>query len=346
MLQNDQILHFWLDHLEVYGTCKYENDLFTSLDFDNSNYWEYDEYSFVKTEVPKFLYKIIFSKENYSVFAYYKWDSSQTVKTKDYIVVYSTAFKLFEYEEILAFLQFNFILKHLRRFDICLDVLSPIGELLKDFWELWTGREYKKSWEVETRYIWEVKNSQNKRQLIRIYNKLKDIVVKKKVKLYWNYFDYENVTRVELEVRQELAKNRTYEEVFDDSLLIWIFKNYLFKHTKLFEILEGDNVTLFKSKKNDIPPELIQGLYYKSQRKAVFIGHAKGIYKIGFCPVRILISEGLYQHETGLILWDDFLKEIKKREDFLKYQANQKKKVRNAKNKDFENLLSYSWEYE
>jgi hypothetical protein len=30
-------IHFGLDHLEIYGTCKMD-DLFEKLDFDNSNY--------------------------------------------------------------------------------------------------------------------------------------------------------------------------------------------------------------------------------------------------------------------------------------------------------------------
>jgi hypothetical protein len=60
----------------------------------------------------------------------------------------------------------------------------------------------------------------NKRQLIRIYDKFKDIVVKKKLKLYEDYLIEKNITRIELEVRQELAKNINYQEVFNDSLLV------------------------------------------------------------------------------------------------------------------------------
>jgi len=58
----------------------------------------------MKTEVYKYKYKIIFNKDDYSYFAYYKGlpkSEKQPVATRDYIVVYSTAFKLLEYEEIL-----------------------------------------------------------------------------------------------------------------------------------------------------------------------------------------------------------------------------------------------------
>ena len=106
--------------------------------------------------------------------------------------------------------------------------------------------------------------------MIRIYNKQKDIVVKKKLKLYADYFDYPNVTRVEIEVRSELAKNRTYQDLFDNSLLVGIFKNYLYKHCKLFDSLDGDKVTLFR-KQEEIDPEKFQALYYKTQRKKIFL---------------------------------------------------------------------------
>jgi hypothetical protein len=341
---NDLIIHFWLDHLEVYWTCKYEWDLFEKLDFDNSNYWELDEYTFTKNEVPRYEYKILFTKDNYSLFAYYKWiprGERNPIATKNYIVVYSTAFKLLEYEEILWFLEFNFVLGHNRRFDICLDINMWIEELLESFEKLETGREYKKSWKLETRYIWEVKNSLNKRQLIRIYDKQKDIIEKKKIKLYWDYFDYENVTRVEIEVRQELAKNRSYYDIFDNSLLIGIFKNYIYKHSKLFDCIDWDKITLFK-KQETIDPEKFQWLYYKTQRKNIFIWHAKTIHKMWFCPVRILIWEWLYQHNTALLLWKDTLKNIERKESNLKYDAL----IERAKRKDFLNLSSYEEDYE
>jgi hypothetical protein len=34
----NNIIHFGIDHLEIYGTCTFENELFEKLDFDNSNY--------------------------------------------------------------------------------------------------------------------------------------------------------------------------------------------------------------------------------------------------------------------------------------------------------------------
>ena len=56
-------------------------------------------------------------------------------------------------------------------------------------------------------------NSKNKRQLIRVYNKIVDILVKKKIALYQDYLVEKNITRIELEIRPELAKVRNYKEV-------------------------------------------------------------------------------------------------------------------------------------
>lgn len=339
----NEIHHFWLDHLEVFWTFKYEEDLFDKLDFDNSNYWEIEEYTFTKNEVNKFKYKIIFSKENYSLFAYYKWIPKwpkQGVGTKDYIVVYSTAFKLLEYEEILYFLEFYFNLKHCRRFDICIDLKVNIEHLLKYFNNFNTWREYKKSWKIETRYIWEVKNSLNKRQLIRIYDKYKDIVAKKKLKLYNDYLIQDNITRVEIEIRQELAKNRNYKDIFDNALLFGIFKNYIYKHCKIFDLFWIEKITLHK-KRETIDAEKYQSLYYKTQRVNIFLWHLRTIYNMWFCPVRIAINEWFIQDKTKQILWFENIHEIIKREKKLIIEVLDEKYNREEQEKILDNLYKY-----
>jgi hypothetical protein len=60
----------------------------------------------------------------------------------------------------------------------------------------------------------------NKRYIVRVYDKLKDIIEKKKTNLYQNYLQEDAVTRVELEIRPELAKNIGYEKLFQTSELI------------------------------------------------------------------------------------------------------------------------------
>ena len=314
------ILHFWLDHLEIYWTFKDES-VFEILDFDNSNYSELDEYIIEKHEVPRFKYKISFKKDSYTLFAYYKWISkseSQWVWTRDYITIYSTAFKLYEYEEIAYFIENYLNLDKCRRYDICMDLNLNITELLNSEFKVQkTGTEFKKSWKIETRYYWELKNTKNKRQLIRVYDKQKDILAKKKVWLYKDYLIHDNVTRIELEIRPELAKNRHYSDIFDDILLIWIFKNYLYKYTHIFEEIPVSKMSLYKAPEVKFDAEDYQWLYYKTQRKAMFLWHAKTIFNMWFCPVRVLILEWLIKEKTLLALWMDKIQDIYKKEKDL-----------------------------
>lgn len=338
------IHHFGLDHLEVYWTFKDET-LFDALDFDNSNYSEFDEYSITKNEVPKYKYKIIFSKWNYSLFAYYKWISKsdkQPVATRDYITVYSTAFKLLEYEEVLWFLEWYIDLYHCRRFDICIDLKIEIDDLLTNHFDSYiTWRDYRKSWKTETRYYWEMQNSKNKRQLIRVYNKIVDILVKKKINLYQDYLVHDNITRIELEVRPELAKVRSYKEVFNNVILMWIFKNYLHKYSKIFENIEWKKITLFESKKIKLDSEEYQSLYYKNYKKSMFLGYAKTIYNLWFCPVRVLIWEWYIQDKTKLILWVDNIEDIHNKERKVRAQARENNYIRKNIEEILDNLYKY-----
>lgn len=338
------IYHFGLDHLEVYGTFKDES-LFDKLDFDNSNYSELDDFKFTKNEVPKFKYKIIFTKWDYSLFAYYKWipkGDKQPVATKDYITVYSTAFKLLEYEEILWFLEWHLKLKHCRRFDICIDLRIDIDELLSKYFDTYkTWRDYRKWTKTETRYFWEMKNSLNKRQLIRVYNKIQDILQKKKIALYQNYLVEKHITRVELEIRPELAKVRKYYDVFDNALLIWIFKNYLYKYSKIFDSIKWEKITLYKAKNIMLDSEEYQSLYYKNYRKLIFIGHAKTIYNMWFCPVRVLIWEWYIQDKTKFLLWAENIADLHNLEKEARNKAKDDKYFRETLEETINNLYKY-----
>ena len=341
----ENIIHYFgLDHLEVYGTFKDET-LFDKLDFDNSNYSELDEYKITKNEVNKYKYKIIFTKWEYSLFSYYKWipkGEKQPIATKDYIVVYSTAFKLLECEEVLWFLQWYLDLKHCRRFDICIDLRIDIDELLVGYFEDYkTWRDYRKWSKTETRYFGEMKGRLNKRQLIRVYNKNLDIVQKKKIALYQDYLIEDHITRVELEIRPELARRVSYVDVFKDPLLLWILKNYLHKYTKIFDSIEWDKISLYQAPEIKLDPEEYQGIYYKNQRRGVFLGHAKAIYNVWFCPVRVLIAEWYIHDKTKIILGEENIDNIHQKEKKVIFQAKENKYVRNNIDWILNNLYKY-----
>ncbi len=340
------ILNFWLDHLEVFWTFKYEKEFFNKLDFDNSNYSEFEEYIITKNEVNKYKYKINFTKDNYTLFAYYKWIKKWewvNITTKDYICIYSTAFKLMEYEELVAFLQLYFYLRHCRRIDISMDLKINIEQFLKYSKEPKTWRLYKKWWEIETKYFWEVKNTLNKRQLIRVYDKIKDIIEKKKIKLYSDYFNLWYITRVELEVRQELAKNINYFDVFNNEILIWIFKNYTYKYFELFKSIDYKKITLYIKRK--IKPEQLQGVFYQTKRYKNFIWYWKNLYNLWFCPVRVLINEWYIQDITKKVLWYENINEIIKREKNIKQKTLENIKDRKLEVNWYKKILDNLYKY-
>lgn len=301
------LLHFGLDHLEIYWTFK-DEALFTILDFENFT-WSIDEYTIEKRKVDRFTYKIIFKKDNHSLFAYYKWRpkwEGQNIWTRDYLVVYSTTFKLMEYEEISYFIENYMTFDKLRRFDICADLMFDTTTLLKDYFEEYkTWNELRNAWETGTRYYWRKSMSKNKRKLVRTYDKLKDTKDKWKHELYKDYLIHDSVTRVELEIRQELAKNMKYEDIYDDVFLMWLFKNYLWRYTEIFNDLPSEKITLYKKPNVEFDPESYQSLFYKHQRRNLFLGHAKTIYNLWFCPVRVLILEWYIQDKTKMVLWVD-----------------------------------------
>lgn len=319
----EHLYHFGLDHLEVYGSIKDENfilnrevKLFLSIDFK-------------KTEVPNYLYKLTFFKDNDVLFAYYKWNENQAVPTKDYVVIYSTGFRIKEEVDIKMFLA-QFDLRRTRRFDIAGDVILPIDVVLWEFKDLsQRGATFNwKNWEVETRYIGEKQTTKNKRQLIRIYDKQVDIYSKGKVKLFADYLTQTHMTRVELEVRQELAKNVYYEDLFDVPHILSIYKNYLYKHTELFESLPGERITLFQKTIETIDPELYQSLFYKEQRRKIFIGHGKWVFNMWFCPVRVLIAEWYISEKTKLAIGIDICSIIWEMERKVVEHAKEQKKKR------------------
>lgn len=309
----EYLYHFGLDHLEIYWTFK--DELFIESHLVKIIAW-YEIERFYN--IPNYHYKIIFKKDWETIFAYYQWLRVQTIPTKDYVVIYSTWFRLILEEEIKFFL-LQFYLWKVKRFDIASDLLIDIDSVLWEFkeltqkWATFNGP----NWEIETQYIWDKKKT-NKRQLIRIYNKIKDTQNRKKNNLYQDYLTQPHVTRVELEVRSELAKNRNYLDLFDVQILLWILKNYLYKHTQLFESLPWEKITLYQKEYREISKDDFQATFYRDQRRKVFIWHAKSIFWMWYCPVRILLWESLIQNDTKKFLDKDIVEIIWELEITLK----------------------------
>lgn len=345
----ENIFHFWLDTLEVYGTFKDED----FIDWDQGpklvkiiNWFYIKRYT-----VDKYLYKMVFFKDEEDLknsrnilFSYYKWIQLQAIPTKDYIIVHWTWFRMLTEDRILLFLdQFN--LTKTKRFDMACDITIDIQLILETFWELkqrWATFNGQ-WWEVETRYIWEKQKTKNKRQLIRIYNKLADIKAKKKNHLYSDYLLNNYMTRVEIEVRSELAKNIHYVDLFNAKIIFQIFRNYIYKHTKIFEELESEweKLTLYSKKVEEIDPELYQSTYYRDKRRTIFLWHAKLIFNLWYCPIRVLIEAWYIKDLTKLAIWIDNFTELLEKEKFVKQLSKEEKYTRDNLEEILDNLYKY-----
>ncbi len=318
------VYHFWLDHLEVYGTFL-DEEVFLWLDFENSNQSFFENFSCTKVENPKFEYQILFSQNNITLFSYFKGKKLKSnIKTKDYVAIYSSCFRILGIEWVTNILLSYFHVQeknNLRRFDICFDFTIPIEIILSKFEKVeqrWSDF-YGSLWEVQTRYIWEKKNTKNKRNLIRIYNKKDDILSKWKNALYQDYLLEDNITRVELEVRRELAQNYTFEELLIWENLVWIMKNYLEKHTQIFEELDLPKISLYR-KPRKIDFGMIQAYGAWLMRVRIFLWHARGLIERWLCPVYALLDKDIIHPSTYDILkesWNfiQIMREIKQKEE-------------------------------
>jgi len=314
------IYHLWIDEMEIYATFLHE-EIFLWVDFDNSNQIFFCEYGCTKVENPRYEYQVIFSQNNINLFSYFKGTKKKgKIETKDYVVFYGSCFRIhgkdFALDVLLSF--FRLSDTHIfRRFDICADFLLPIQTILSKFKKPKQkgANFYGSKWEIETGYIWEKKNSLNRRSIIRIYNKKADIIAKWKNKLYQDYLIQDDVTRIELEIRRELAKNYTLEELLVEENLIGILKNYLGKHTCIFEEYDIDKISLYrKPKKVDF--EIIQAHGEWLMRVRMFLGHARWLLVRWLDPVYALLAKDIIDERTKSVLmrrWNfvEVMREIK-----------------------------------
>ncbi len=298
----EEILFFGLDHLECYGTFLHEY-LFEGMDFENSNVREFGEYVVTKHEVRKYAYKMVFTRQNHPIFAYYKGKKG-SVSTKDYLCAYSSAFRLIGREGVFRFLYSHLEPTKLRRFDLALDLARPVETLWPHF------PTPKQKWSVlhgargnpETYYIGELKDTENKFKLVRIYDKIADTLKKSKGATFAEYLELPFVTRVEIEIRPELAKNARIDKLESDDYLLGIFVTYITPHAGTFGFLSEEKIGLF-SKPKTVDPELLQSTAYRQHRTKLFLCYAKELYLRSICPVELLLHEGIVLERTKKALW-------------------------------------------
>lgn len=313
-IKEDDILNFDIDHIELFGTLKDYKKLLIWIDNDNSHFREYKWFTLEKTErIRSYQYKVTFWKENLPVFAWYLWDQlNEYIETRDYFVVYGSAFRLFSLSEIVDFIDENIQIDFrdsrnkktshtVKRIDIAVDVKKNIEHIVSNFKELkqkWS-KFFDEKGKIQTYYIWEKKNTQNKALLIRVYDKIADILQKEKQKYYPQYLKEDYVTRIELEFRSDLLKEVKLSQFLDRSYSFWLFCLYVSKHTSLFKKFENDDVSKLSRLDKKVK---IHDLHHRQVTKRrylnTFLWYAKKFLTLSACPVDVLVRHWVYQEKS------------------------------------------------
>lgn len=321
ILNKNDIFNFNVDEIEIFWTFSNYRKLFEWVNDSNSDYIIFNEFTLKKTQrLKNYEFKVDFFKNNVPCFAFYIWKKlNSKITTRDYFIVYWSAFQLFELNEIIDFIDTYLLLDSvdlskwkrnntLKRFDLALDLKKNILEIVKNFTKLtqkW-AKFYWESWKLETKYIWDKQIRNNKSLVIRLYDKIEDIKKKNKQMLYPDYLLEENITRIEIEFRQELLKEFKLNQLLDRSYIFNLFIKYIEKHTKIFEKLKTEDVDKLKrlNKKVNLD-DLRYDQIVRNKYISAFLWYSKTLLKIWVCPVDILIRNLIISENTkkDLHLW-------------------------------------------
>lgn len=307
------ILDFRNDTFEVFGTFTDKQKAFA---FSNSLLWiqesfeEFDvNYSIewldvtYSTKATKYKYKLFFEYRWVNVMSYHEGTSHWVVETKNHIRIEWKWLVLLWVDFFVNILKKYFTFDWFRRLDVFVDLKLPLEEVLSHF------KELKQSWndmfwnmgQLITHYIWKYKTSENRYKLIRIYNKLLEIKWNKTQKLYGTpYLEQKHVTRIEIEFRQELCKNITFENFQDIEFLKNLFITHIQKHTKIFDHLQTEKIKLTRAKKKNSFDWLSPEEILTTSALRMFKWLWRNILEQWVCPLRVLIDSWSYSKQTLL----------------------------------------------
>jgi len=331
-ISQKDIYYFWVDYIEVVWTLKRLEEINFWIWFDDWNRKTIFPWFEVRRDnkVTNYEYKIVFNYKWTDCYAYHVWQENGAITTYDYLAVYWIAFVIFpELSEIIEFVNAELEVSWLRRFDLALDVLINIKEVHKNFNKLKQKGSifFDDEWKVQTFYSWEKKKKNNRYKLLRVYNKKDDIILKKRQRFYPDYLTRPNVTRIEIEIRSELAKNCTLESLLDRSYIFDMYLTYMDKYTDIFKWFKYKITRLNQINKKVSIDLLRTDQLLKSRYLGIFRWYANTIKELGWCPVDYLIKENLISEWTKM----DIVNSIKNwvfRQDMYEFWLN----MRYAKN--------------
>jgi len=169
-----------------------------------------------------------------------------------------------------------------------------------------SGKIFYKEGVEQTIYFGEKSRKKNSYQLVRIYDKKADTKAKDKEFLYPGYEEYTDVTRLEVEIREDKAKFWTPEKLEDINYIFAVIVKTFYRYNYQFfgflkfddylKIAKEDN-TLYKERQAKIVKRQEHQLEYGSsfsndeERRlwiATFITYGKRLLGDGYTPDRLL----------------------------------------------------------
>ena len=202
------------------------------------------------------------------------------------------------YLELIKWLWYKTI--KYKRVDICMDILTNTDYIIKNILlpkvKNKTITPFIKGGIYETLYIGNKSKSSNTRQIIRAYNKKLDSINKGKSFLY-DYNDYKDVTRIELELRRDKAQFIDDKKLLDLEYLFWVYYNEVYKiNLQFFKFIKywefkkalslGSKLEARKKKKREerLERQIKYGNDFKNEldekkSRGNFIAYGKKLYK-------------------------------------------------------------------
>lgn len=315
---NPQPIHFGIDYVRlVFPKGFTDPDLekfFTGMSA-NSPYREIDWHGFhfvldYGYSASKKTLKFTYNEFPIFYMAHYENYSAVGQNISFMIDIYSTAFYVPELRPFFSqfWRQLGFKGK-VTRLDLALDLVCTPKEFLDADYvtQFPKGAMYgydEKTGGCETRYFGE-KASKNKRHLIRVYDKLKDSQDKQKLKLFGAYFKYENVIRVEVEIRSTTCKSLliTPLKLGDMDFLESVYRTLLINSSGThFDALK--NISLADAQKIKHDRDKVELPMRRLEISKRLLGMAHGLHTSGADPIKYLIDNfskmGVYQDSKSL----------------------------------------------
>jgi hypothetical protein len=242
LINNTEKISFWVDYLRIKindiksKLIKLNKSLSRTIDYDNSNIITFDCFWYDLTAQ-----KIRLSNWTWLIYTYsYFWVSIPIFIIIEYdtrnkelfnswgkLDFYWQYFRLFELWEFWENYFFNeYIQKEeITRIDFRIDFFNYKNKIIdKDVIKSRKNsrlQTYTTNWYINS---WKYWNSINKTVVVRWYDKKLDITKKWKLRLYWDYFDYENIFRLEWEFLNQFCRSYNMSKL---DLLLSKCKKYI-----------------------------------------------------------------------------------------------------------------------